>query len=116
MPAQIARLLQIEEAARMIGVPVASLRRAADAHGKTIIMGRAVRLHPDDLEDLVDLCRVDPKAPDSTGDKTAKSGKSETPVPCQSRPAQDAAKKLKDNLRTTSPASIGQVARFAPRN
>lgn len=57
------RLLPIPEAARILGVPTESLRRAADCHGKTIRIGRAVRLHPKDLEELIELCRVPRRSP-----------------------------------------------------
>lgn len=113
------RLLKVEEAANMLGVPVASLRTVADNHGKTIRMGRAVRLHPDDIEELVSLCRVEPKGRASTGAKEATgrpSGKSAIQASPPSRPAQTAAMKLKSNSRNTSQGKTGQVAPFPRKN
>lgn len=109
----VSRLLTFEKAARDIGMPVASLRSAADFHGFTIRMGRAVRLHPDDLGRLIDLCRVEPKDRASTGAPTEKPTKSAMATPAY-RPAQAAASKLKANSRRTSPKSTGQVVHLNP--
>ena len=113
------RLLRMEEAAERLGVPVASLRTVADTHGKTIRMGRAVRLHPDDIEELVSLCRVEPKDRAYTGAsaKTGRpSGKSETQASSQSRPARTAATMLKNNSQNTLPGKTAQVAPFPRKN
>lgn len=112
------KLLKVEEAAKSLGVPIDSLRNAADTHGMTIKFGRAVRLHPNDLEELVELCRVNPKARASIGAKEktlTQSGKSATTGMLESRPAQTTANKLKRNSRSTSRASSGQVAHFPQR-
>ncbi len=85
----VERLLSIPEAARALGVPKESLRRAADTHGKTIRMGRAVRLHPDDLEELIELCRVVPKVPACIGERSQDRnliGRSAMPEGSVSRP------------------------------
>lgn len=95
------RLLPIKEAAAMLDVPAASLRAAADRHGKTIRMGRAVRLHPDDLGELIELCRVQAKEPASGSEKTPASGSSSTARPSAER-ARQAARKLRQNSRDTS--------------
>ena len=112
-------LLTFEAAARELNVPVASLRSSADAHGLTIRMGRAIRIHPDDLRRLIDLCRAEPKAPDYSGAKTENTGKSEIPKTENGsglRPAQAAANKLKTRLQTTSAKSTAQlVAPLKPR-
>ncbi|BAQ69416.1 pepSY domain protein [Rhodovulum sulfidophilum] len=111
----VERLLSIPEAARALGVPKESLRRAADTHGKTIRMGRAVRLHPDDLEELIELCRVDPQVLAFTGGKGATvnpSGKSETRAASESRPARAAAQMLKRSSRPISSEKTGRLARL----
>jgi hypothetical protein len=111
----LVRLLDIKEAASEIGVPRDSLRKVADLHGKTIIMGRAVKLHPDDIPELIELCRVKPKVPASIGGKgktDPQSGKSGTPASCQSRPAQMTAQKLKSSSKRTSRGSAAQVVPF----
>jgi hypothetical protein len=105
------RLLPIPEAADMLGVPAESLRRAADYHGKTIVIGRAVRLHPADLQELLDLCRVPPKVPASTSDsaKVARpSGSSSTKGP-SSQLARQTAAALKERSRNTSTGRDAQV-------
>ena len=43
------RLLTLNKAADALGVPVASLRGAAERHGYLIRMGRVVRINPNDL-------------------------------------------------------------------
>ena len=43
------RLLTLDEAAETLGVPAASLRGAAERLGFLIRMGRAIRIHPNDL-------------------------------------------------------------------
>lgn len=113
----IVRLLDIKEAAGMIGVPAAALREEADRHGKTIKFGRAVKLHPDDILELIELCRVKPKVPASIGGKETmapQSGKSGM-VPPESRPARKASKMLKDSSKRTSSANGGQLVQFSRR-
>jgi hypothetical protein len=108
--------LAIPEAADMLGVPAESLRRAADHHGKTIVIGRAVRLHPDDIEELIKLCRVPPKVPASTSEpaKAARpSGSSSTKGP-SSQMARQTAQALKDRSRNISPEKAAQVVPFPP--
>jgi len=106
------RLLTFDQAADLMGVPVAGLRAAADQHGMTIRMGRAVRIHPDDLGRLVDLCRVEPRGRACTGAQTERHGKSATPAAPASRPARQAASKLKARSRPTLTESTGQLVRL----
>lgn len=106
-----ARLLSIPEAAESLNVPVTSLRTVADEHGLTIRMGRAVRLHPHDLDTLVKLCRVAPSAPASTSGESLdrpRTMRSETPAASPSLLARAAAEKLKRPSRTTSNGSTAQ--------
>ena len=95
----------------MLDVPVEGLRKVADQHGFTILIGRAPRLHPDDIEGLIDECRVSTKAHASTGASEvaeSRSGKSETDQRAF-RPAQIAAKKLKKPSQNTSNENIAQL-------
>jgi hypothetical protein len=92
------RLLKISEAAELLGVPQQSLKQMADRYGMTIQMGRAIRLHPDDLEELINKCRVEQKVPASTGAYVRAihpSGKSAMTEMSVSRPARRTAAKLK---------------------
>ncbi|MFC6461234.1 hypothetical protein ACFSYD_13500 [Paracoccus aerius] len=104
-------LLTIKQAATRLGVPEYSLRKVADDHGMTIRIGRAVRLHPDDLSEIISLCRGERKDRASTGasgQMDRQSGKSGTATP-DYRPAQTAAAMLKRSSRATLNANIAQV-------
>ena len=58
----IARLLTIEDAAKMLGVPKGSLKSEAEKHGYIVKMGRHSRINPNDLEDLIRQCQDNQKA------------------------------------------------------
>jgi hypothetical protein len=59
----VASLWTIRQAARHLGVPVSALERAAQQYGYIIQVGSAKRLRPDELQELVEQCRVRPKVP-----------------------------------------------------
>ena len=100
----MAPLLTIEEAAKQLGVPKGSLRAAAQSHGLLIRMGRAVRIDPTSLGELITRCREQPKGLASTGEQTKGFGSSGTPgVPTVQRALQTAAL-LKRGSLPTSPA------------
>ena len=108
-------LLQIPEAADMLGVPTASLRAVADQHGKTIRMGRAVRLHPDDLGELIDLCRCQPRERALSCESARAvrpSTSSETRASPNARQAQTTAEKLKASSQSISRKELGEVVRL----
>jgi len=112
------RLLPIKEAADILGVPAKSLRSAADAHGLTIRMGRAVRISPNHLEELCELCRCQPKerASSSESEKAeSPSMSSKTPETSSAVRAQMIADRLKSSSRTTSPKKPAQVVQLAQR-
>jgi len=107
--------LSFEIAAARLGVPKESLRRVADDLGMTIRMGRFVGLYRDDLKELIEKCRVEQKAPASTGETNPdknRIGKSETQGTCGSQPALSAAKRLRSNSRTTSAGKHAQVVQL----
>ena len=54
------RLLTIDEAAAELGVPPGSLRTAAEKHGFLVMMGRARRIDPSTLPELIRKCRNQP--------------------------------------------------------
>ena len=62
------RLLTIKAPADATGVPVVSLRSAAEKHGYLIRMGRAVRVSPDKLPELIQLCHNKPREQGSKSD------------------------------------------------
>lgn len=108
------RLLTVDEAADELGVPPGSLRTAARRHGLLIKLGRAVRIDPDDLQELVRQCRDTPRARDSIATSTV-SGISATTGENSSQRALEVAAKLKALSRGTSPRSTdrqGQLHRI----
>ena len=106
------KLLRIEEAAKILDVPVASLRTVAHEHGFIIRMGRALRIESDRIGELIEKCRVGQRAQGCTGEPQAvtesRSGKSETDQR-EFRPAQIAARKLKKPSPRTSNENIAQL-------
>ena len=72
--------MKIEEAADYLGVPKASLRVAAQAHGLIVKMGKAIRIDRDCLSELIERCPEKPLEPVFTGAPTRKFGSSGTPA------------------------------------
>ena len=107
MPA--APLLKIEDAAAELGVPAASLRRAAEEHGYLVKMGRALRLERDRLGELIKKCRVQQREQGSTSSSTARTGTSATRANPTGQRAAQAATKLKKPSRPTSQREGGKV-------
>lgn len=107
-------LLKLEEAAQQLRVPKGSLRTAAENLGFLIRMGRALRIDPDSLEELVKACRVRPRERASTSAETPGSGSSATPGAATDQQAQEIAERLKQRSRRTSPSAAGpsEVLRF----
>lgn len=58
------RLLTIDEAAAELGVPPGSLRTAAEKHGYLVMMGRARRIDPSTIPELIRKCRNEPVTDD----------------------------------------------------
>jgi hypothetical protein len=102
-------LCKIEDAATELGVPPASLRTAAEAHGYLVRMGRAIRLERDRLPELLMKCRDHPKEQGSTNSPTAITGISATQASQTVQRAAQAAAKLKKRLGPTSPPKAAQV-------
>lgn len=94
-------LLTIEQAARELNVPQASLKSAAQTHGMLIRMGRAVRIDPNTLPELIKRCQEKPKDRASTGVEINKSGSSEIQDGQTFRRAQATAEILKKGSRRT---------------
>lgn len=102
----VPKLLTFEQAAKELNVPVTALRTVADQHGKTVRIGRVLRLEETDLKELVRLCRVKPKVPVSSGEtdppkESSLSGKSETQESSQSLPARQIGRQLKRSSLNT---------------
>ena len=91
----------------MLGVPVASLRGAAERLGYLIRMGRAVRINPDDLEEIVNQCRDHPQEHASTAARTRESSSSATAADTSAQ-ANEIADKLIRRSPVTSRSVTGQ--------
>ncbi len=90
------RLLTIDEAAAELGVPPGSLRTAAEKHGYLVMMGRARRIDPSTIPDLIRKCRNEPVAQDGRGHGRSRgSNLSGTRTEDSSRRALETAAKLK---------------------
>ena len=100
------RLLTLDEAANELGVPPGSLRSAAARHGLLVRMGRAIRVDPNDLPELIRSCQDKRKAPDCTAVEAA-SGPSATRADDSSQRALATAERLKGLSRGTSPERTG---------
>jgi len=106
------RLLAVTEAAEILGVPAKSLLREAERHGHLIHVGRSVRIKETELEELIEKCRSQPKAPASSSapePDARPSGSSKTPASLSAARAQATAEMLKGLSRTTSPRKGGKV-------
>jgi excisionase family DNA binding protein len=99
-------LLTIEEAAQQLGVPKGSLKTAAQEHGLLIRMGKALRIDPNSLKELIVKCREKPKEPASTGGKTKGFGSSVIQAAPTVQRALETAALLKTRSQPTSPAKI----------
>lgn len=73
---RVGPLLTIEKAAEILNVPKQSLRSAAQSHGMLVRMGRAVRIDPNQLRELIELCQGNRKDPALTGGTQRESGAS----------------------------------------
>lgn len=104
------RLLTLDEAAAQLGVPKGSLRRAAERHGLLVRMGRAVRIDPETLPELIRRCRENQQGRASTGAATRgapDTTKSETAHDASAR-ALATADRLKQHSRGTSQKGGGR--------
>lgn len=106
------RLMKIPEAAEDLGVPISALETAAEEHGYLIRMGRAKRIDPEDLPELVKKCRVPRKVPASTAARTADNGSSSTARHSVGQ-ARRTADKLKRRSQPISPPETSQVVPLA---
>ena len=96
--------LTMKEAAERLGGGVSheAVRQIAEDHGHLIKVGRKVCVLEEELPELIDKCRVKPKAPASTSAPTQARGSSETPDSQTGARARQVAQKLKRISRNTS--------------
>jgi hypothetical protein len=106
-------LKKIEEAASDLGVPKGSLRTAAEQHGLLVYIGRAVRIDPNDYQELINVCRGKPQGRASISAKTLECGSSATLATPTVQQAHATAAMLKKGLRDTSPVKVSSPAPVA---
>ena len=108
----IRQMLPIKEVSKLSGIAEKTIREVSEDNGLLIRNGRSYLFDPDDFEKLVSLCRVQPKAQEYTGARTANCGPSSM-VESKSASAQAIARKLKSSSRPTSqqkaPATVLQI-------
>ena len=95
-------LLTIEQAAKLLNVPKASLLTEAQRHGFLVRMGRAVRIEQDSLGELVKKCRDQQKEQGSTNLNTGRNTILGIPDSQINQRAAQAIAKLKKSSRRTS--------------
>ena len=97
------RLLTIEEASAELGVPKGSLKAAAQEHGFLVKMGRACRINPNDLPELIERCQEKPKDQGCTAARTGTASTSSATTTADSKQqALEIAEELKSRSRDTS--------------
>ena len=106
------RLLSLDAAATELGVPKLALRKAAERHGLIVRIGRAPKLDPESIPELIELCREKPQERDSTNAATASS--LSATAPDSSQRALAIAAGLKARSLATSPKGTGQPAQVHP--
>jgi hypothetical protein len=100
--------ITLAQAAEIFGIGVATLRAEASRGRLTVYrIGRQDRTTINDIRQMVELCRVEPKAPASIVTRRAVNTSSETDRASLDS-AQQALLKLRSISRNTSPASTGQ--------
>lgn len=91
-------LLDVKVVADHLGLSAVALERVASEAGLLIACGRRKKLRADEVGELVERCRVRPKAPASTGDNrmvALPSGSSKASAGASSRIALAAAERLR---------------------
>lgn len=102
-------LLTVDEAAAQQNIPAVALRREAEKPGLLVRFGRAVRIDPETMPELIQRCRNAPKARASTGIPQKASGSSETLADQRLQQARQSAQMLKSGSPSTSQKGTGRV-------
>ena len=95
------RLLTINEAAAELGVPPGSLRTAAEKHGFVVMMGRARRIDPSTIPELIRKCRNEPVARHTADRVTPRSRVTDPATRDGTQRALESAAKLKGIARNS---------------
>lgn len=104
------RAISLRDAARDYGFPVSTLRAEASRGRLTLYrIGKKLYTTPSDIAEMVQLCRVEPKAPAFTLIRTEGNGLSEMARVSSARDAaNETVVKLKNTSRNTSRPSINR--------
>lgn len=102
-------LLTLDQAAAQLNIPSAALRREAERHGLLVRFGRAVRIDPETMPELIQKCRNAPKARASTGTPQKADGSFETLADQKLQQARQSAQMLKSGSPSTSRKGTGQL-------
>lgn len=95
-------LLTVDQAAAQLNIPTKALRREAERHGLLVRFGRAVRIDPQTMPELIEKCRNAPKARASTGIPPKPNGSFETLADQKLQQAHQSAQMLKSGSPSTS--------------
>lgn len=71
--------ITVAQAAERLGLPKATTERVARDNGLLIVAGNRKRISPDDLPEILNLCRSEPKDRALCSARTLASSSSETP-------------------------------------
>ena len=107
-------LLTLTAAAMRLGVPEKSLLAKAEEHGHLIRIGRAVRLREDELEELIDKCRIPAKARASTCENEKAETRSMLSSTATAQSSQRARATSESLKRLSRPTSKGNAASVVP--
>lgn len=95
---------------------VAGARSAAEKHGFIVRMGRSIYIRKDELGELIEKCRDQPKGQDCTDAKTKASGSSETLATPTSGRAKVIAQKLMKSSHSISSTNQDNTVELLRRN
>jgi len=101
-------IITLKDAAKHFGLSVYALRKEAGDGRLTIYkVGKRYYTTPGDVKEMVKLCRVEQKAPDSISIRNARNSPSETErLSSAQAAANEIAQRLKSSSRTTLGGSI----------
>lgn len=102
--------ITIPEAAERLGWPKATTERAARDLGLLIMAGNRKRINPNDLPEIIDKCRSEPKDRAFISAKTPGFGSSATPGAATAQQALESAARLKKPLPNISQSETAQPA------
>lgn len=104
--------MTIAEAAQRLGFPKATTERVARDLGLLIMAGNRKRIDPNDLPEIMDQCRSEPKDRAFISAKTPGFGSSATPGAATAQQALESAARLKKSLPSISQNGTAQLSRI----